>query len=249
MNNQVALTLDVDWAPDFAIGFVADQLIEHQIKATWFVTHTSPAIERLQLHPELFELGIHPNFLPGSSHGDTPEAVLRHCMDLIPTATSVRTHALFQSSPLLELIMRLTPVRADTSLFLPNVPALRSFEYQWHRRVLLRIPYYWDDDYHMDHHDAQWELEAFIRSDEGLKVFAFHPIHVYLNSSNIKAYQALKEQTSNLADVTPEIARSYIQPGMGTQTLFLELVRYLKLNRRSATINEIYLRWCEQKNE
>lgn len=45
--NQIVLSFDIDWAPECAIEFVADILIEKQIKATWFVTHDSPAIQRL----------------------------------------------------------------------------------------------------------------------------------------------------------------------------------------------------------
>src|SRR5207244_3974947 len=81
---------------------VAEQLMASQVRATWFVTHMSPAISRLRRNPELFELGIHPNFLPGSTHGDTPDAVLRHCRALVPDAVSMRTHCLVQSTLLLE---------------------------------------------------------------------------------------------------------------------------------------------------
>ncbi|HEY8645027.1 MAG TPA: hypothetical protein VIL77_04030 [Gaiellaceae bacterium] len=66
------LTLDVDWCPDSAIDDVAELLIERDVPATWLVTHTSPAIDRLRLRADLFELGIHPNFLPGSTHGRMP---------------------------------------------------------------------------------------------------------------------------------------------------------------------------------
>lgn len=80
----VVLTFDIDWAPDFMIDFVAEGLTQRRVRATWFVTHASPAVEWLREHPDLFELGIHPNFAPGSTQGDSPEAVLRHCLRLEP---------------------------------------------------------------------------------------------------------------------------------------------------------------------
>src|ERR1017187_7044133 len=101
----VALTLDIDWAPDFVIDFAADLLIRRRVKATWFVTHSSPAVDRLRDHPELFELGIHPNFLPGSSQGKTVAEVLSFCRACVPEARSMRTHALVQSSGLLGDVM------------------------------------------------------------------------------------------------------------------------------------------------
>ena len=83
---MIAITLDVDWAPDHAIDAVAGHLIERDVRATWFVTHASPAIDRLRDRPDLFELGIHPNFAPGSTQGETPDAVLDHCMAIVPEA-------------------------------------------------------------------------------------------------------------------------------------------------------------------
>ena len=61
--NDLVLTLDMDWAPDCAIDFVSEELVSREVRATWFVTHASPAVHRLREHPELFELGIHPNNL------------------------------------------------------------------------------------------------------------------------------------------------------------------------------------------
>jgi hypothetical protein len=67
--NDVVLTIDTDWAPDCTIDFMAEQLIARQVRATWFVTHMSPAIARLKQYPKLFELGIHPNFSPARRMG------------------------------------------------------------------------------------------------------------------------------------------------------------------------------------
>src|SRR4028119_935918 len=93
---RVAITLDVDWAPDFVIDSVAETLRRARVKCTWFVTHPSPAVDRLRRHPELFELGVHPNFLPGSTQGATAADVLNYCRRLVPDARSMRTHSLVQ---------------------------------------------------------------------------------------------------------------------------------------------------------
>ena len=47
---------------------------------------------------------MHPNFLPGSTQGDTARAVLDHCLAIVPEASTMRTHGLFQSSALLALL-------------------------------------------------------------------------------------------------------------------------------------------------
>ena len=247
--DSIALTLDLDWAPDFAIDFVAERLIIRQVRATWFVTHLSPAIERLRRYPELFELGIHPNFLPGSTHGDTPEAVLRHCVALVPEATSMRTHALFQSSPLLEQIVIQTAITTDVSLFLPYMPSLMPVEYQWRGRTLLRIPFYWEDCFEMGRTVPSWHLSPLLAAGKGLKVFSFHPVHVYLNSSEIEIYRALKKHIYRQSEVTQAEMNSYVQTGKGARMLFMELIEHITsdVRHQSICMRDIYTRWQEEK--
>jgi hypothetical protein len=246
--NDIALTLDVDWAPDFMIDFAAEILIEHRVRATWFVTHDSPALTRLRQHSDLFELGIHPNFFPESSQGNTAEAVLRHCLELVPDAVSVRTHGLLQSTPLLAQIMDQTPVKSDCSLFVPHAVNLRPVEYQWAQRTLLRVPYFWEDDFEMERTTPCWQLRQLLAKGPGLKVFDFHPVHVYLNSRTMAAYRSLKERAPNLSESTPELAAAAIQSGAGSQTLFIELAKHLGETGRSLLMRDIYKQWQESMN-
>lgn len=239
MSNAV-LTFDIDWAPDFTINFVTDRLIAQQVRSTWFVTHMSPAIERLRRYPDLFELGIHPNFLPASTHGDTPEMVLRHCMKIVPEAISVRTHQLVQSTPLLEQILTHTPIKADASLFLPYTPHLRPVEHWGNGRMLLRIPCFWADDVEMGRITRSWSLKALLSIGEGLKVFAFHPIHIYLNSGDRSSYRALKQKVPIISEATPTALDPFVQFGEGTRTVFADLVAHLATAGQSSCIRDIH---------
>ena len=49
-----ALTLDIDWAPDWMISDIANQLISEGVRATWFATHTSQAIKEIEGKSDLF---------------------------------------------------------------------------------------------------------------------------------------------------------------------------------------------------
>ncbi len=247
--DDLLLTLDTDWAPDFAIDFVAEILKAAKVSATWFVTHQSPAIERLRNQPDLFELGIHPNFLAGSSHGRDTEEILRHCLEIVPTATSMRTHALVQSTPLLGQIITSTSITTDLSLFLPYMPNISPLEYYWQGRMLLRIPYFWEDDCEMERPKPSWELAPLLSLGEGIKVFDFHPIHIYLNSANMQPYQALKTSVGKLADATTAQTTPLIHQGLGTQTIFLALVKYLADNGKGKMIKEISSQWCSKGEE
>ncbi|HYO92547.1 MAG TPA: hypothetical protein VEQ40_12960, partial [Pyrinomonadaceae bacterium] len=165
------LTFDVDWAPDFAIDFVIDRLLEARVRATWFITHQSPALERLREHQELFELGIHPNFLTGSTHGETYADVLQHCMTMVPEAVSMRSHSLVQSSVLLNQVLAETPIKTDVSLFLQHARSLHAVEHRWGGRSLWRLPYFWEDDFEMEREQPCWRLQEMLAVGEGLKIF------------------------------------------------------------------------------
>jgi hypothetical protein len=241
--NNIVLTLDTDWAPDFMIDYVAHILMEKQICATWFVTHQSPAIGRLRQYPHLFELGIHPNFLPNSTQGTTPGQVLRYCMDLVPDATSLRTHSLVQSTPLITQIIDETPIVTDVSLFIPYGTFLQPVKYQLRNRCLLRIPYFWADDYEMEQEKPNWKKSLQMTFDNGLHVFGFHPVHIYLNSPSMHNYYAMRYQLPHLSEGQ---ITEFIHSGEGTRTLFLDLVMYLSNQNSSITIRDTTSSWLQR---
>jgi hypothetical protein len=235
--SRTAITLDVDWAPDFMIDAAAQALIDRDVKATWFVTHASPALERLREHPDLFELGIHPNFLAGSSHGDTPEAVIAHCAALVPEARAVRTHCLLQSTPLHDAILAGSAIEVDVSLFLPGAVGLEPVV-QWSPGGrLLRLPYVWQDNMEMYAPQPDWDTQA-VAARPGLRIFDFHPVHVWLNSASFEPYERLKA-TKPLGELTELDALPFRNSGPGTMTAFLDLADALARGDGGARIGEL----------
>jgi hypothetical protein len=239
------VTLDVDWAPDCAIDFVAAELCRAGVPATWFVTHAAPAVGRLREVPALFELGIHPNFLPGSSHGSTVSAVLSHCMRLVPGARSMRTHSLVQSSPLLGQVVRETPITIDVSLLLPRHTGLQPVPMPFAERTLLRFPFCWEDDIEMAFATPDW-APLRVEQSGGLRILNFHPIHIYLNSTTMAAYQALKAAVPNIQAATPEQLAPFREPGQGTGWAFQELLRQLARGDEAATVGDLADQWLRQ---
>lgn len=218
---RAAITLDVDWAPDFMIDAAAQALIDRDVKATWFVTHESPAVARLREHPELFELGIHPNFLTGSTHGATPAAVIAHCAALVPGARAVRTHCLAQSTPLHDELLRGSDVEVDCSLFLPGATHVEPVE-QWSPAGrLLRLPYVWQDNMEMYSPRPDWDTARLLDAP-GLRIFDFHPVHVWLNSRSFEPYERLKA-AKPLSEVGELDALPLRNSGPGAMTAFLDL--------------------------
>ncbi|MFH1769872.1 MAG: hypothetical protein ABH833_04390 [Parcubacteria group bacterium] len=229
MINDYILTLDVDWAPDWMIEYVADVLIRKHVKATWFVTHASPAIEAIQQKRDLFEIGIHPNCLPGSSHGNNEDEVLRHVKEIVPDAISMRTHSLYQSSPFLTRAAIDYGILIDVSLFLPRTPNLVQHCIRWQGAELWRIPYFWEDDSEMLEDDPIWTFSDPRLHGKGLKVFNFHPAYIILNNNTSSVYEKLKREKQlpawDLDFINPHISNS-----CGPRTLFLELVDELSIS-------------------
>lgn len=240
MQNNSYITLDIDWAPDFVIDYVADLFIANGVKATWFVTHKSKAVDKLREYPDLFELGIHPNFLPNSSHGNTVDEVLDFCVNLVPEAVSMRTHALVQSTLILSRVLQRTTIKYDVSLFLAYHPFLQSVDFFWgaNHKLLKRLPYNWEDDFEMEHPKFDWAGKN-ILNIEGVKVYDFHPIHVYLNSSKFETYLNLKKNYPNINDINFEQITPYVEGGEGTQS-FLKLLFEKKDETKFATIREYF---------
>lgn len=237
MSEGVAITIDIDWVPDFIIDDVASRLVAAGVRATWFVTHASPAVDRLRDHPALFELGIHPNFLPNSSHGATPSSVLAHCMGLVPDARSMRTHSLVQSTPLLIDVVALTPVRIDASLYVPGQDDLRPAPLEIPGGTLMRLPFCWEDDLEMYQREPQWDVASRIASRRGLRIVNFHPVHIALNSATLVPYVELKRLTPRLQDATPACLHPLVnRTDAGTGTAFDGLLSWLSAHGGGSTI-------------
>lgn len=238
----IAVTLDVDWAPDFAIDAAADALIRAGVPATWFVTHESPAVERLRSRSDIFELGIHPNFLPGSSHGASVAAIIEHLLEIVPDATSMRTHNLFQSSPLFDQIAAICDIVVDVSLFLPSASNLAPVRYRTRHAELVRLPYFWEDDVAMYQQEACWSPGPLLARPPSLKIFDFHPIHIALNSADMEPYERLKQESPDIAAADRDVVASHAHEGAGTATFFAELLERVAGHPHVGCVSDIAAR-------
>lgn len=222
MNNNL-VTLDVDWAPDFMISFSLRALLENQVKSTWFITHESPILEELRDNSDLVELGVHPNFLSGSSHGEKVDEVLDYVMRLVPGANCVRAHGVVQSGSILSDFVRLAALRVDATIFLPEMPGIQPVKHLTPYGELLRIPTFWADDYEILKDDSEWNAQRYM-GQQGLKMFNFHPIHIYLNTKDNAHYNDFRNSGVKLNTATPDDVEPFINKGVGVRDFFLELV-------------------------
>lgn len=186
------VTFDIDWAPDWAIALCHELCRSAGVPATFYATHKCDALDDLWADPTV-EVGIHPNFLVGSSHGEDTLSVLDYCLRLVPDAASMRTHGLHQSTLTFSAVMDHCPsIIADASLFLPGHPGLQATLLHLGRsRPLVRLPYWWEDDIAACTPGCDWTPPP---SNGELRIYDFHPIHVALNMRSLDSYRDLKQQ-------------------------------------------------------
>lgn len=225
--HKVVLTVDVDWAPDWAMRDLLDVLVATETPSTWFVTHESPMLDELRAHESLVEIGIHPNFLAGSSHGTTPAEVIAECMRFAPEARTMRTHCLVQSTPILQVVADTSPIAVDTSLYLRDATQIAASTLPLdHDRSLTRFAYVWEDDLEFFAATPRWDGGRFLadrHSPDEISIVDVHPIHYALNSSSVARYEELKRAYSNTRTVTAEQAVAFRGEGEGARTFVASL--------------------------
>ncbi len=251
MINAHIITLDIDWAPDFILQLVADKLRAKKIKATWFVTHDSLTIQALAASDQ-FEIGIHPNFFPGSTQGAEPDLVMKYLLGIYPGAVSVRTHGLFQSSNLLKHLVDKYGIKYDSSLFLPNMPHIQPHElYFKDSEALLRFPYFWADYTESNHPYPCFSFTDPRHHVHGMKIYNFHPVHIALNSNGTGHYERMKHSLGEKAASPADIAMHRNNGSSGTGTFFDELLEYISAEEdHGSTLSDVATQWrreCSNK--
>ena len=155
---RLFLTVDLDWAPDWAIADCLDLVEEARVAATIFVTHDTPLLARMRANPRI-ELGLHPNFNPlldGLASQGSAETVMRGLQRIVPEARAVRSHSMTQSSRLLDAA-RLAMGRGHELVLVGTCAAAPEYEAKeadFARLALeARCPYFCDarinDDCHV----------------------------------------------------------------------------------------------------
>ena len=219
---KYALTFDIDWAPDYAILKCLDLLENANCKATFFATHDT--IINNEIISRGHNLGIHPNFLPGSSQGTDVQSIISECLKYAPEAWCMRTHSLVQSSPLLhEIFTNFPQLKLDLSLLMHRSPFAHKIKWDFDGVSFDRLLYNWEDDAQFSAFSRDEQPELFFGK---LTVFDFHPIHVFLNSTDGSEYRKLKNEYASkpLSSLDINVVNKYVNTGIGTQSYLKEVL-------------------------
>jgi hypothetical protein len=218
------LTLDIDWAHDDILDDAIELMEVYQVPATWFVTHDTPLLARLRSNPN-FELGIHPNFnflLNGDDRfGKNAVDVVDRLLTIVPEAKCVRSHSTTQSSGLLDLFRR-KGLTHECNSFIPVQSGIEFKPWRLWSGITC-VPYSWEDDVACLYgpESGAWPMSRLI-GREGIKVFDFHPVHIFLNTEHMDRYE--KTRAWHRA---PQELRAHRYEGEGSRTRFLEFLRLM----------------------
>jgi hypothetical protein len=218
----LVVTSDVDWASEACIDDFVDAMADLGIVPTLFATHASPALAAHHAAGRV-EIGIHPNFFAGSSHGASEAAVVEHITGLFPNARLVRSHGYYESSRLAPLL-RARGIADDSNLCLFLERGIRPIA---HWTGLRKWPVFWEDDIHWTvHGDRRWDADTFYAAfaSPGLKILDIHPFNFAFNIDGDESYARLKHLTQ--AADRASIARRRIS-GPGSRSFILDMLRRL----------------------
>lgn len=218
---NIAISLDIDWAPDACIEYTCDLLKKNGLKATFFATHQSPVIREL-IKDNDFEVCPHPNYY--SLFGDKPERTFEEitdeCMQWFPDSKGVRTHGLLTGFPILNHYKKLG-LKYDASMYVHQNHGIKPFLIF---DDFYRIPHSFEDDVNFAlSKNFEFKPEQ-IQSD--LMILDFHPVHIYLNTNSVEHYESAKMHYQSPADLKKRKATT-----LGTETYFKTLLESCATNK------------------
>jgi hypothetical protein len=190
------LTFDIDWCSDEVLSYTLDIIDRNNIKATFFITHETKLLERMRENKNI-ELGIHPNFnflLNGDfRYGKNIKEIIQYYIKLVPDAISVRSHSLTQNTNIINMFCELNLLN-HSNTHIPYSSNINIKPYKlWNN--MLEIPFFWEDDIHCLY-DWDFNISDTFNTN-GLKVYNFHPIHIFLNTNTLNIYENARENFHN----------------------------------------------------
>ncbi len=232
--SPLCFTTDIEWAPDWAIRDLFELADRYGVPLTPFLTHRSEYLVRRLMKDNAADVGVHPNFLPGSTHGASVDAVIATMRALWPDAVSFRSHCFYDDTRMLRKMAE-AGFRYDSNLFAFLQPMLAPV-----RTVAgtVRLPVFWEDDVHSGV-GLPWEMGALRAAfdDPGLKIVNVHPLRVALNVPD-EGFHDSQRRLGSAVDVD---ARAEAHPGKGTRTLLEELFAYaISGGRRPVRLQDLY---------
>jgi hypothetical protein len=237
--NIYIFTVDIDWASEDVIKYCIDYFENKNIPLTVFLTHKSKyLVERYNNFN--FDFGLHPNFLKGSSHGNSFEEVIEKCICIKPNANFFRCHRYFDCNDITYEFSR------RNFLFDSNLcTLLQDVKPFIHRAGLIRFPVYFEDGAYLEHgFNLNFnEVKDKYFSHNGIKVINIHPIQIMLNTCDYKLYRNLTDtiERNDWVNLKYKDLYKYQNKGRGIETFVNDLVNHIiETNAEVMLLKDVY---------
>jgi hypothetical protein len=227
-------TTDIEWSPEWAIRDLFELADSSGVPLTPFVTHESRYLRaRLDNARDVGNVGLHPNFLPGSTHGGTVAQVIDATTTLWPAARSFRSHCFYDETRMNRRMAERGFLYDSNALaFLqPSLLPMRT------ATTILRFPVFWEDDVHSAF-GLPWRLDAIAEDlrSPGLKIFNVHPLRIALNVPD----EAFYERSRPVYAAEANQSRA-AHAGEGARTFLIELFAHARTEGHAlVTLRELY---------
>lgn len=189
-----SITMDVDWASDFAIEYAVKFFQERQLPLTLFFTHMSPYINTLVQNGGV-TYGIHPNFIQPSSQGRDKGEIIDYCLDCFPEVEAFRAHRWYADNDIYtELYRRGIRYESNLCTLLDVVPPFI------HRSGMMSFPVFFEDGAYLYHEfDLRFSVTKGFFEQRGIKVINIHPMHLLVNTPYFQYMRDIKDTVSREA--------------------------------------------------
>ncbi|MBN1797189.1 MAG: hypothetical protein JW822_01340 [Spirochaetales bacterium] len=218
MNSTICITLDIDWATERIFQYAMDILTQYDIPITIFATDNCKYL--VDLRNNLIDIGIHPNV----NKINDIEKVIKELKGIFPATVSLRNHALVHSSRFFNIFDKYKIINISNYLmpFHKNIQPFKLY------KDIVEFPIYFMDDLYLSEYKCKdiFNISSLKLGSSGMKVFCFHPIHVYLNTESVARYNSIKKDMNNSGKID-----SIINNGIGIRNIFIDLLEYIKKHK------------------
>ena len=221
--DKIFITFDVDWCSDEILNYTLNIIEKYDVKSTFFITHRTSILSRMRSDQNI-ELGIHPNFNPllngDFKYGKNTDDVINYFKNIVPESLSIRSHSLTQNSYILDNLEKFG-LKYDCNNFIPFSLNNQNKPYKHWTNNLIRVPHFWEDGICIKY---KWgyDLEKYLKY-KGIKVFDFHPIHIFLNTEDLSRYEKTRNFHLNFEKLNKFRNKNY-----GTENFLIDLLKTKK---------------------
>lgn len=206
---EIAITIDVEWAPEPVLRDTLEIIDEYGIEVTLFSTHDDGV--EVSNH----ERALHPNYFKF----DDDRSALETITELYPEATGVRSHGLYSYTNLRDHYSAFD-IEYESNHMTFLVEGMQPYVMP---DGMVQFPIFWMDDQWLVRHGNDRPEWGELITEDGLYVFDFHPPHVALNTPALSYYEANKENIYNEPDIDEVQSSEH-----GVRQMLIDLLEFVE---------------------